>query len=108
MSSCSGTLTPRLPHIYSVNLLRGSDTQIALLDRIAGTAGASARFGADLQALREVEAQLAAIDALGDEDERNAMQAMVDEVPNPTSARTAFISTRRACLAHTVKLNSQP
>ena len=59
---------------------RDPDTQLALLDRIAGTAAAAAAFGGQLRQLWELEAQLAAIDALGDEDERDALQALVDEV----------------------------
>lgn len=54
--------------------------QLALLDRIAGTAVEAAAFGGQLRRLRELEGQLAAIDALGDEDQRDAMQALVDEV----------------------------
>ncbi|KAK9819715.1 hypothetical protein WJX72_001582 [[Myrmecia] bisecta] len=60
--------------------VRDSETQLALLDRIAGISGLTARFAQKLQQLRQAEAQLAAIEALGDEDERDAMQAMVDEV----------------------------
>lgn len=54
--------------------------QVALLDRIAGTQAAAAEFGGRLRRLRELDAQLAAIDALGDEHERDALQALVDEV----------------------------
>lgn len=59
---------------------RNSDVQLALLDRIAGTQAAAAEFGTRLRRLRELEAQLAAIDELGDEEERDALQALVDEV----------------------------
>ncbi len=52
---------------------------MALLDRIAGTSDRAARFGAQLLRLREAEGGLAALDALGDEDDRDALQALVDE-----------------------------
>jgi hypothetical protein len=59
---------------------RNSDMQLALLDRIAGTQAAAAEFGGQLRRLRELGAQLAAIEALGDEDKRDALQSLVDEV----------------------------
>ena len=62
---------------------RNSDTQVALLDRIAGTAAQAARFGAQLRRLREAEGGLAALDALGDQDDRDALQALIDEARSP-------------------------
>ena len=53
---------------------------MALLDRIAGTAARAARFGVQLRRLREAEGGLAALDALGDAEDRDALQALVDEV----------------------------
>jgi hypothetical protein len=53
--------------------------QLALLDRIAGTAGAAERFGARLEALRRAHAQLAAIDALGSAAQRQQLQALADQ-----------------------------
>ncbi len=63
-----------------MRVCRNSDTQVALLDRIAGTAAGAARFGARLRRLRDAEGGLAALDALGDQDDRDALQALVDEV----------------------------
>lgn len=59
---------------------RDAGRQLALLDRVAGTAGAAAALGASLQRLGEVGAQLRALAELGDEEERAAMQALVDQV----------------------------
>ena len=59
---------------------RNSDTQVALLDQIAGTTAEASRFAAGLANLRAAEAQLTALDALGDEDARDELQALVDEV----------------------------
>ena len=58
---------------------RNSDKQVAMLDRIAGSADRATRFGAQLRRLREAEGGLAALDALGDEEDRNALQALIDE-----------------------------
>ena len=54
--------------------------QLAVLDRIAGTQAAAADLGSQLRRLRALDAQLAAIDALGDEDTRATLQRLVDEV----------------------------
>lgn len=54
--------------------------QLAVLDRIAGTQAAAADLGSQLRRLRALDAQLAAIDALGDEDTRSTLQRLVDEV----------------------------
>lgn len=59
---------------------RDSDTQVALLDRIAGTSSQAQRFGGTLRGLREAEAQMEALEALGDEDARDELQAFADEV----------------------------
>eukprot|EP00208_Stichococcus_sp_RCC1054_P006404 CAMPEP_0206146770 /NCGR_PEP_ID=MMETSP1473-20131121/31382_1 /ASSEMBLY_ACC=CAM_ASM_001109 /TAXON_ID=1461547 /ORGANISM="Stichococcus sp, Strain RCC1054" /LENGTH=304 /DNA_ID=CAMNT_0053543455 /DNA_START=162 /DNA_END=1073 /DNA_ORIENTATION=+ len=58
--------------------LRDSDTQTALLDRIAGTTAAAAAFGQKLQRRRDLRSQLAAINELGDENRREELQALVD------------------------------
>ena len=47
---------------------------------MAGTGRAAECLGGTLRALGEVRAQLAAIAELGDEAEREAMQALVDQV----------------------------
>ena len=59
---------------------RDSATQLALLDRVAGTQAAAAKFGNQLQQAREVEEQLADIATLGDEEERDELQQMIEEV----------------------------
>lgn len=65
---------------------RDSDTQTALLDRIAGTTAAAAAFGQKLQRRRDLRSQLAAINELGDENRREELQALVDNVsPRSTS-----------------------
>ena len=63
-----------------VTLCRDSDMQLGVLDRIGGTQTAAANFGSQLRRLRALDAQLAAIDALGDEDTRSTLQRLVDEV----------------------------
>lgn len=59
---------------------RDPDTQVALLDRIAGSAAAAARFGSRLRRLRALEAEAAQLAALGGAKQRAALQAMVDQV----------------------------
>ncbi len=71
-----------------MRMRRNSDTQVALLDCIAGTAAQAARFGAQLRRLRDAEGGLAALDALGDQDDRDALQALVDEVSLPAGLLT--------------------
>ncbi len=51
-----------------------------MLDRIAGTTSQAAAFGASLQTLRQMEQQLADIASLGNEEERNEVQQMIQEV----------------------------
>lgn len=53
---------------------------MALLDRIAGTSSQAQRFGDTLRRLREAEAKLDALEALGDEEARDELQAFADEV----------------------------
>ncbi|KAL0026315.1 hypothetical protein WJX77_010508 [Trebouxia sp. C0004] len=60
--------------------IRDSVTQVAMLDRIAGTTSQAAAFGASLHTLRQMEQQLADIASLGNEDERNEVQQMIQEV----------------------------
>ena len=69
--------------------LRDSGTQVALLDRIAGTGAQAQRFGGALRRLREAEAQLEALEALGDEDARHELQAFADEVPSSAHSAPA-------------------
>lgn len=76
---------------------RDSDTQLALLDRIAGTQAAAAEFGGRLRRLRELDAQLAAIDALGNEDERDALQNLVDEVRSKPKQNVMLTKMQPAC-----------
>ena len=59
---------------------RDSATQLALLDRVAGTRAGAAKFGNQLQQVKEVEEQLADIATLGDEEERDELQQMIEEV----------------------------
>ncbi|BDA41836.1 DNA repair protein RecN [Coccomyxa sp. Obi] len=65
---------------HAAQTLRDPDTQLALLDRIAGTGEAVARYGLKLEELRGLVQQLAAIDALGSEQQRDQLQALVDQV----------------------------
>ncbi len=51
-----------------------------MLDRIAGTTSQAAAFGASLHTLRQMEQQLADIASLGNEEERNEVQQMIQEV----------------------------
>ena len=59
---------------------RNPDTQLALLDRLAGTSAAVGQYTEKLEQLRVAHAQLAAIDALGNEEQRERLQALVDQV----------------------------
>lgn len=65
----------------SDHVCRNPETQVAMLDRLAGTGPAAAAFGNTLTKLRDVRSQLAAVDALGDDDYRQKLQDLVDEVP---------------------------
>ncbi|KAA6423340.1 MAG: hypothetical protein FRX49_06792 [Trebouxia sp. A1-2] len=60
--------------------IRDSVTQIAMLDRIAGTTSQAAAFGASLHTLRQMEQKLADIASLGNEEERSEVQQMIQEV----------------------------
>ena len=59
---------------------RDEQTQLALLDRIAGTTVKAAAFGACLDTFRQTESQLKAIASLGTEEEREDLQATIQEV----------------------------
>lgn len=59
---------------------RDGARQLAMLDQVAGTARLAGALAATLRTLGEARAQLAALAELGDEEEREAMQAMVDQV----------------------------
>ena len=53
---------------------------MSLLDRLAGTSGIAAEFGAGVARLEQVRAELRALDELGDEADRDDLQDMVDKV----------------------------
>jgi len=74
MNSCKDALTRYLVR------RRNPDTQLALLDRLAGTDAAVAQYTEKLELLRAAHAQLAAIDALGNEKQRERLQALLDQV----------------------------
>ena len=59
---------------------RDPDTQLALLDRIAGLGPAASAFQRSLQQLSATEARLHALAPLRDEAVRNELQALVEEV----------------------------
>ena len=59
---------------------RSPETQLALLDRLAGTEAALGQYVDKLEQLRAAHSQLAAIDALGSEEQRERLQALVDQV----------------------------
>lgn len=64
----------------SAGRCRDPGTQLALLDRIGGTAPAAEAYGRRLEALRGAHSQLAALNALGSEAQRQQLQALVDQV----------------------------
>lgn len=74
MNSCKAASTRSLVRC------RNPDTQLALLDRLAGTDAAVAQYTEKLELLRAAHAQLAAIDALGNEKQRERLQALLDQV----------------------------
>lgn len=65
---------------HSAISLRDGATQLALLDRIAGTSGKAAQFGAHVHALRQTEAQLKDLASFGSEEEREDLQATIWEI----------------------------
>ena len=68
---------------------RNPETQLALLDRLAGTEAAVAQYADKLEQLRGAHAQLAAIDALGSEEQRQRLQDLVDQVITPELHRSS-------------------
>lgn len=54
--------------------------QLRLLDRLAGTTAAADRFAATLAEWQAAQGQLRELDALSDEQQREAFQRLVDEV----------------------------
>ncbi|GAB4813044.1 hypothetical protein N2152v2_000090 [Parachlorella kessleri] len=60
--------------------LKDSGRQLAMLDQVAGTAPAAEALAAALQRLGEVRGQLSALRELRDEEERESMQLLVDQV----------------------------
>lgn len=63
-----------------------------MLDRIAGTSGQAAAFGASLHTLRQMEQQLADIASLGDEKERDELQQMIQEVMQGSGLMAGSVS----------------
>ena len=72
-------------------LCRDSTTQLALLDRVAGTQAAAAKFGAQLQQLQQVQRQLTDIAAVGDEEEREELQQIILEVRIETAYQSQTV-----------------
>eukprot|EP00884_Botryococcus_braunii_P022424 jgi/Botrbrau1/8866/Bobra.50_2s0023.2 len=64
----------------SVQALRDTGAQLRLLDAVAGTTAAAARFANKLRQLRETEAELREADALQDERERLRQESLVQQV----------------------------
>ena len=69
---------------------RNPETQLALLDRLAGTDAAVAQYAEKLEQLRGAHAQLAAIDALGSEEQRQRLQDLVNQVITPEAPAAAL------------------
>ncbi|EIE25588.1 P-loop containing nucleoside triphosphate hydrolase protein [Coccomyxa subellipsoidea C-169] len=65
---------------HAAQTLRDPDTQLALLDRIASTGAAVARYGQKLEELRGLAQQVTAIDALGTKEQREQLQDLMDQV----------------------------
>ena len=63
-----------------------------MLDRIAGTSSQAAAFGASLHTLRQMEQQLADIASLGDEEERDELQQMIQEVMHGSGLMASIVS----------------
>lgn len=59
---------------------RDSDSQVALLDELAGTERLANSFGRKLSELHQVQAELRALDELGDETARSHLEQMVQRV----------------------------
>lgn len=60
--------------------LKDGATRLRLLDRLAGTTAAADRFAATLAEWQAAQGQLRELDALSDEQQREAFQRLVDEV----------------------------
>lgn len=60
--------------------LKDGTMRLRLLDRLAGTTAAADAFAGALARWQEAQAQLRELDALSDEQQREAMQRLVDEV----------------------------
>lgn len=91
-------------HLKAAYVSSDPDTQLALLDRIASTGAAVARYGRRLEELRGLAQQLVAIDALGTEEQREQLQTLVDQVCRWQLRRltilheTPFPTRQRSCL----------
>ncbi|KAL4443668.1 hypothetical protein ABPG75_011405 [Micractinium tetrahymenae] len=60
--------------------LKDGATRLRLLDRLAGTTAEADAFASTLAKWQEAQAQLRELDALSDEQQREAMQQLVDDV----------------------------
>ena len=70
----------RLPNRPAASPMPPSLPQLRLLDRLAGTTAAADAFAITLADWQAAAAQLWELDALSDEQQREAMQRLVDEV----------------------------
>ena len=84
--------------VNSANVCRDGATQLAYLDRIAGTSGSAASFASGVHSLRQMEQQLADIANLGDEEEREELQEMITEVKHDTAFTHVQTSNKLACI----------
>lgn len=78
--ACHSICQTTRAHPAHLLLCRSAGTQLALLDRIAGTSAHARLFGARLQQLHSLREQLQAVEALGSEDARDQLQHLVDTV----------------------------
>lgn len=103
---CRSKFRPALLHAEPefLHFYRDPATQIDLLDRLAGTTAAASAFARDLACLQATEAELRALDALGDEAAREDLQQLVDKVKRlhclaPASAHLASVLFAKRPLA---------
>jgi hypothetical protein len=72
---------------HSSEALRDSDTQLALLDRVAGTGVLAAKASATLTQMGDIEERLESFDTLSDPEERNSLRKLVDAVSHRRARR---------------------
>lgn len=58
--------------------LRDTQQQLLLLDRLAGVTGLRQQLAAAVSQLGEIERRLSQLDALGDDEDREALQRRID------------------------------